>query len=211
MTHSTPAWFFDPLPMFGFDVCVVDPPTSFALYSEKGNRKSASAQYKTMPWEALAAMPVGNLVRANGIILLWACPPTLDKSMELLKVWGALYKTELVWPKGRMGTGYRSRGMHESVLLGVFGNEHQVHDAFYGVIKGKARGHSRKPDEFYDAIIQRTPGLDRCDIFARQSRDGFATWGDEQTKFDAGQPEPESLPAASPAPTPLFDILGAAA
>ncbi|MHC2250991.1 site-specific DNA-cytosine methylase [Bradyrhizobium embrapense] len=106
-------FFFDPLPMFGFDLAVVDPPTEFTLYSANGNKKSASAQYDIMSWTDLAKLPVGHLIRANGIILLWACPPTLNKSMWLLEQWGALYKTELVWPKRRLGTGYRSRGMHD--------------------------------------------------------------------------------------------------
>lgn len=184
------AWPFAPLTMFGYDVICVDPPTTFALYSERGNKKSASAQYEVMSWDDLAAMPVGHLARANAILLLWACPPTLDKSIDLLKRWGALYKTELVWPKTtkngkrRMGPGYRSRGMHESVLLGVFGNECQIHDAFYGVIDGEAREHSRKPESFYEMVIKKTPGLTRCDLFARQSREGFDTWGREATKFD---------------------------
>jgi N6-adenosine-specific RNA methylase IME4 len=203
------SWFFEPLPMFGFDVAVVDCPTPFELYSQKGNKKSASAQYETMSWEDLAAMPVGHLMRANGILLLWACPPTLDKSIDLLKGWGAIYKTELVWPKGRMGPGYRSRGMHESILLGAFGDERQIHKAFYGVVEGKARQHSRKPESFYRMVVDRTPGLDRCDIFARQSRPGFSTWGHEATLFDEGQPaitKPEPKPVEI-APAPLFDML----
>lgn len=208
-------WPFGHLQMFGYDVAVVDPPTQFELYSENGNKKSASAQYKTMSWESLGRLPVGQLVRGNGIILLWACPPTLRHSFGLFDDWGARYKTELVWPKGRMGTGYRSRGMHESVLLGVFGDECQIHDAFYGEIRGKARDHSRKPDEFYEMVIDRTPGLDRCELFARQSREGFVTWGDEATKFDTPQPkrsqkkqDPVVLPLA---PAPLFDRLSEAA
>jgi N6-adenosine-specific RNA methylase IME4 len=204
-------WFFDPLPMFGHDVCVVDPPTTFELYSAKGNKKSASAQYEVMSWEELAGLPVGHLVRANGILLLWACPPTLDKSMDLLKAWGARYKTELVWPKRRLGTGYRVRGMHESILLGVFGNERQIHDAFYGVVEGKARQHSRKPDSFYEMVAQRTPGLDRCDVFARETRPGFTKWGKESALFDGAE---VARPTAKPieiAPAPLFDMLEQAA
>ncbi|WP_461319523.1 MT-A70 family methyltransferase [Bradyrhizobium barranii] len=98
-------WFFDPLLPFCADVVDVDPPTEFKLRSENGNKKSASAQYDIMSWDDLAKLPVGHLVRGNGIITLWACPPTLDQSMWLLKQWGARFKTELVWPKGRMGTG----------------------------------------------------------------------------------------------------------
>ena len=51
-------WPFGHLPMFGFDVIVADPPTRFELYSEKGNRKSASRHYSTMSWQDLAALPV---------------------------------------------------------------------------------------------------------------------------------------------------------
>lgn len=183
-------WPFAGLQMFGYDVIVCDPPTTFALYSEKGNKKSASAQYDLMSWDALAALPVGHLARANAILCLWACPPTLDKSLDLMKAWGALYKTERIWDKRtkngkrRIGTGYRSRGMHESVLLGVFGNECQIHDAFHGVFEGEAREHSRKPDSFYDDLIAKTPGLSRCDLFGRESRPGFDVWGNESNKFD---------------------------
>lgn len=203
-------WFFEPLPMFGFDVVDIDPPTEFGLRSEKGNTKSASAQYDIMSWGDLEKLPIGHLVRGNGIILLWACPPTLNKSMRLLECWGALYKTELVWPKGRMGTGYRSRGMHESVLLGVFGNECQIHDAFYGVIKGKARGHSQKPVEWYAHIVEKTPGLDRAALFSREMHPGFVHWGDQVGLLDAsGRPiRKEKQKVICPAP--LFDTLEAA-
>ncbi|WP_454629612.1 MT-A70 family methyltransferase [Bradyrhizobium cenepequi] len=203
-------WYFDPLPMFGFDVCVCDPPTEFELFSKKGNKKSASAQYRVMSWRDLAALPVGHLVRGNGIILLWACPPTLNLSMWLLEQWGALYKTELVWPKRRLGTGYRVRGMHESILLGVFGDECQIHEAFYGEIAGKARGHSQKPAEFYRHVRERTPGLARCDLFSRETHEGFVAWGDEAGKFDNG-PVPKQPKQKVYAPTPLLDGLEPAA
>lgn len=183
-------WPFGNLQMFGYDVIVADPPTEFELYSEAGNTKSAGAQYDLMSWEELAAMPVGHLARANAILLLWACPPTLHKSFELLNAWGALYKTELVWDKRtkngkrRIGTGYRARGMHESLLLGVFSDGRQIHKPFPGVFEGEAREHSRKPDSFYELVIDRTPGLARCDLFAREFRSGFDTWGKESAKFD---------------------------
>ncbi|MBR1066894.1 MULTISPECIES: MT-A70 family methyltransferase [Bradyrhizobium] len=204
-------WFFDPLLPFCADVVDVDPPTEFKLRSENGNKKSASAQYDIMSWDDLAKLPVGHLVRGNGIITLWACPPTLDQSMWLLKQWGARFKTELVWPKGRMGTGYRSRAMHESVLLGVFGDEHQIHDALYGVIKGKARGHSQKPREWYAHLRKKTPGLDRLCLFSRESHEGFTHWGNEVGTVEVGASVPPRRKKEKPtAAAPLFDE-GAAA
>ena len=53
------------------------------------------------------------------------------------------------------------------------------------VIDGFAREHSRKPDEAYSLLEALTPGARRADIFSRQSREGWASWGNQATKFDA--------------------------
>lgn len=204
--RAVSGWFFEPLPMFGFDVIDIDPPTEFKLRSDAGNKKSASAQYKIMSWDDLAKLPVGHLVRCNGIILLWTAPPILLRSIWLLEQWGARYKTELIWPKGRVGTGYRSRGMHESVLLGVFGDEHQIHNAFFGEIKGKARGHSQKPVEWYEHLREKTPGLDRLCLFSRENHDGFTHWGDEVGTVPVGsRVPPRRKEPKQPTAMPLFD------
>jgi N6-adenosine-specific RNA methylase IME4 len=185
------AWPFDPLPVFGFDVVVIDPPTVFETYSGKGQAKSGGGHYETMSWDDIGAMPFGHLCRANGIVLLWACPPTLELSFALLKRMGAKYKTELVWRKltktgkPRRGTGYRAANYHESVLLGVFGDECQTHAQFPSMFDGIAREHSRKPDEFYSMVERLTPRAFRCDLFSRETRPGFAGWGLEHGKFDA--------------------------
>lgn len=179
------SWFFEPLNPFGYDVVVVDPPTTFDLYSDKGSEKSAGAHYDLMSWDELERLPVGHLARANAVLLLWACAPTLPKSLRLMEAWGARYKTELVWRKvtrsgkPRMGTGYRARTMHESVLVGVFGDERQIHDAFPSVFDGVARAHSQKPIEFYKMVQFKTAGMDRCDLFARERHSGFDGWGNE--------------------------------
>lgn len=184
-------WPFEPLRMFDYDVIEVDPPTPFDLYSEKGNAKSASAHYDIMSWDDLGALPVGHLARANAILLQWCCAPTLPASLRLMERWGALYKTNLVWRKitkngkPRMGPGYRARTLHEIVLVGVFGNERQIHDAFPSMFDGVAREHSRKPDEWYRLVVERTLGLNRCSLFARESRPGWDVWGKEAGKFDA--------------------------
>ena len=61
---------------------------------------------------------------------------------------------------------------------------------------GIAREHSRKPAEFYQMLSQRTPGLRRADLFAREKRDGWDAWGDEVEKFSPASslPEPNEEP-----------------
>ena len=59
---------------------------------------------------------------------------------------------------------------------------------------GVRREHSRKPDEFYEMIAKKTPGLRRADVFAREKREGWDCWGDEVGKFSPARSSPESNP-----------------
>jgi N6-adenosine-specific RNA methylase IME4 len=47
------------------------------------------------------------------------------------------------------------------------------------IFDGVAREHSRKPDEFYSMVIDRTPGQERCDLFSRETRPCLHGLGDE--------------------------------
>jgi N6-adenosine-specific RNA methylase IME4 len=73
------------------------------------------------------------------------------------------------------------RGSHELVLLASFGGR-QCHAAFPSIFHGLAREQSRKPDEFYKIIVDKTPGQTRCDLFSRRTRSGFDGWGNEAGK-----------------------------
>lgn len=88
--------------------------------------------------------------------------------------------------KVRMGTGYWTRSMHETILIGVIGKPRKF-SAFPSLFDGVAREHSRKPEEFYDLVAKHTNGVRRADLFSRVNRPGFDNWGNEVGKFD----EPE--------------------
>lgn len=165
-----------------------DPPWSFNRYSETNQSKGAADQYETMDTAAIADLPVGHLARGDCLLLLWACGCMLPQALDVMKKWGFVFKSEIVWrkvfPSGapRMGTGYRVRTMHEPLLLGTIGKPR--HEAFPSLIDGVGREHSRKPSEMYRAIVERTPGATRCDLFSRETRFGFSGWGAEHGLFD---------------------------
>ncbi len=102
---------------------------------------------------------------------------------------GITYKTEHVWRKitangkVRWGTGFLARSMHEPILRGSVGHPPKL--TLPSCFDGIAREHSRKPEEFYRMIVEKTPGCRRADIFARERRDGFDGWGDELGRFDS--------------------------
>lgn len=50
------------------------------------------------------------------------------------------------------------------------------------ILEGPLREHSRKPDEFYHMVNDLCPGK-KIDIFAREQREGWETYGNEPEKF----------------------------
>ena len=50
------------------------------------------------------------------------------------------------------------------------------------LLAGKVREHSRKPVEFYEMVEMLCPGS-KVEIFGREHRDGWVTWGAETEKF----------------------------
>lgn len=185
-------WPFGNLQPLAYDLIMADSPWDFALYSDKGNAKSASAQYRTMSLGDLKSLPVGHLARGDAVLFMWATWPMLPQAMEVMAVWGFRYTSGGVWHKKTkhgltsFGTGYRLRSASEPWLLGITGNP-TTSRSHRNVIEGLAREHSRKPDEAYAWCESYMPKARRADLFSRQSRAGWESWGVEAGKFDKDQ------------------------
>ena len=182
-------WFFDPLLPLYYELLVIDPPWGFDLYSKEGAKKSALAKYELMKDSDILSLPVGKLASMDCLLYCWATAPQLPLAVECVKAWGFEYKSLLVWRKItaagkiRMGTGYRVRTTGEVIVVATLGNPKQAHIP-QTVFDGIAREHSRKPDEFYALCDRVMPHARRADVFARESRAGWHTFGNEATKFD---------------------------
>lgn len=200
----------------GYGAILVDPPTRFETYSgattvnARGTEtRPATHHYTTMTREELAALPVGDLAASNSVLFLWACWPTIKQSFDLIEHWGFVFKTcAFSWMKAdptapltvpRMGMGFWTRANTEHCLLATRGKLKRLHaDVRQGIIE-PAREHSRKPDCVHDRIERLVAGP-YLELFARQSRARWTTWGDQTSRFD---PTPA---ARSPAREPdLFD------
>lgn len=182
-------WPFGNLQMFGYDLIMADCPWTFELYSDKGEKKSAQAQYDTMSIDELKALPVDQLASGDAVLFMWATWPLLPQAMEVMAAWKFAYVSGGVWHKKTrngltaFGTGYRLRSASEPWLLGIIGNP-ETSRAHRNVIEGLIREHSRKPEEAYQWAESYMPNARRADLFARQSRAGWDGWGNELTKFD---------------------------
>ena len=57
-----------------------------------------------------------------------------------------------------------------------------LHPEVPKLIEAPRREHSRKPDEFFDRVERLVAGP-YLDIFARERRPGWTSWGNETDKF----------------------------
>jgi hypothetical protein len=109
--------------------------------------------------------------------------------LEVVRAWRFEYVTMGTWAKRtktgklRWGTGYRLRSTSEPFLIGVRGSPKNARNV-PSHIDGLAREHSRKPEEAYAAAERLMPHARRADVFSRQRRPGWDSFGDEDGKFD---------------------------
>lgn len=182
-------WPFGELRPLSYDLIAADPPWRLRTWGEHNQHKSASRHYDLMHTNDIKSLPVGDLAQRDCVLLMWATGAMLPQAIDVMRAWGFTFKTLLSWrkvtPNGkvRMGTGYWARTMHEPILLGTIGKPTKV-SGFPSIFDGIAREHSRKPEEFFALVEKHTTGLRRAELFSRQSREGWDTWGNETTKFD---------------------------
>jgi N6-adenosine-specific RNA methylase IME4 len=204
---ETAVWLFDPLVAYSYDVLVVDPPWPFKTRSPKGQGKSASNHYRVITLAEIKALPVRELLEKDAVVYLWTTGALLHEAVAVMAAWGITYKTSLVWrkmtPNGKVavGTGFWARSMHEVILVGTVGSPRCF--AMPSCFDGIRREHSRKPEEFYHMITERTPGLRRADLFSREKREGWDCWGDEVEKFSPPLSGTECNTIATPVREPV--------
>ena len=201
-------------PYGGFDLIMADPPWRFELRSELGEEKAPQAHYPCEDTEAICALPVEAIAAPDCLLWLWAINPMLPAAFKVLEAWGFEFKTAGTWVKrtkygkDAFGTGYVLRSSNEPFLIATRGKPKTTKatrstvatydDGFHALggdggwpassitIEAKAREHSRKPDEAFEAAEALMPSAKRIELFSRQSRARWATWGNEAGKFDEG-------------------------
>jgi N6-adenosine-specific RNA methylase IME4 len=181
-------WPFGDLTPMKYGFIFADPPWRFQLRSAKGEKKSAQAQYACMSLDAIKALPVSHLASKDCVLQLWATAPMIPQQLDVMATWGFRYISMGTWHKttrhGKtaFGPGYWLRSAAEFWLLGVVGTPKHSLSA-RNIIVGEAREHSRKPEEAYQWAESYMPHAYRCELFSRQRRPGWDSWGNEVDLF----------------------------
>lgn len=176
-------------PFGGFGLIMADPPWRFTNWSAAGEGKNPTAHYDCEPLDWIKALPVDALAAENCLLWLWATNPMLPQALDVMAAWGFTFKTAGHWAKrtrhGKLafGTGYILRCAGEPFLIGTRGQPCIGAKNVRSVIEGPIREHSRKPDEAFSAAEALVPERLRIEVFSRENRLGWSSWGDEVGKL----------------------------
>lgn len=173
-----------------------DPPWHYEVWAE-GSSRTASSKYNVMPTTDIGALPVAELAAPDCVLFMWITWPKARDAWQLLDLWGFTYKTcAFTWLKAnakqidwlrddadaQVGMGYWTRANSEVCLLATRGKPKRLNaDVRQGIIEPR-REHSRKPSCVYERIERLVAGP-YLELFARNTRAGWSSWGNETKKF----------------------------
>jgi len=167
-----------PIPEGKFSIVYADPPWEYEF--SNSNMRDIENHYPTLELEKIKEIKVPS--DDNAMLFLWTPAPKLEEALEVVKAWGFYYRTNIVWVKDKIGTGYYSRGKHELLLIGIKGEGIGTplpENRPESVIFAERTEHSKKPDIFYEIIEKMYPKHSRIELFARNKREGWEAWGNE--------------------------------
>lgn len=199
-----------PLPTVegGWQTIMADPAWNYRSWVAKENPESsrgAERHYRTMTLDEIAALPVKQVAAKNAHLFLWTTGPFLLKAPEIARAWGFKYSSSgFVWMKLKrsvgkaqlqlislaeiskflhVGMGHTTRKNVEFCLLFRRGNAKRLSKDVQEAIIAPVREHSRKPDEAFERALRYAAGP-YLELFSREDREGWTTWGNETSKFN---------------------------
>jgi|SRR5882672_1034192 len=188
---------YKPLPTVegGFGLIMADPPWQYLTWSDKGGTRGP--EYSVMSIDDIKEMPAASCAAKDVVLLLWAIDSMLPEALDVGKAWGFEYKTVgFYWAKSGgkrygdalqdffpIGLGKWTRANPEQCLLFTRGNPKRLSASVPRLIVSPRREHSRKPDKAFKYAKELAAGP-YLELFSRQSRPGWVTYGNEAGKFD---------------------------
>lgn len=178
-----------------YSILVVDPPWP----KRKGGLRSVTPNqtreldYATMRVEdifTLLTQSIFPLLGTPGNVFLWTVDEFLIPAQEGMESLGFKLHARLIWDKGNgVAPAFTIRYCHEYLLWFYYpGQMLKPLTVMRGkestVFRGKQREHSRKPVESYVLIDRLFGPVPKLDVFSREDRDGWDSWGNEKGLFN---------------------------
>jgi len=176
-----------------YRVIVADPPWHFKSNSRAKPGRNPMRHYDCMSLIEIAALDIEKYAADESGLFLWIPGPLLavGAHIDVMHYWG--FKPSgiaFVWIKTNKdgslftGSGFTTRKNAEFCLLGKRGRSIRRDKSVHEVIIEGRREHSRKPEQFYQRVMQYAAGP-YLELFARQKRKGWTCVGDQVDKFSS--------------------------
>lgn len=168
-----------------FGVIYADPPWRYDNVPMGDVARQNEQHYPSMALEDIKALRIP--AADDCVLFLWATVPLLPEALAVMAAWGFTYKSASTWVKDKAGTGYWVRGVVEALLIGRRGDvpAPAPGEQFPGVIEAPRGRHSEKPAIFAEHIERLFPNVPKLEMFARTSRAGWDSWGNEVPMSEA--------------------------
>lgn len=188
-------------PQKRYGTILMDPPWGWTSFAGKASapHRTEEEPYPVMTLDEMKALPIADIAAKDCFLIMWVIGSHIDQAIELARHWGFEFKSDgLIWVKtGKHDASVRPIGMGKWVRKQVEysfiftrgkpkrldAGVRQLLETDEHVIYAPRREHSRKPDEQYDRVERLVAGP-YLEMFSRQSRDGWDSWGLETGKFD---------------------------
>lgn len=172
----------------GYQIVYADPPWQYGSRGPRGG-KFAKLDYSTMTVGDLKNMPVNTITAPDAVCFMWTTCTFMKDAIEVLESWGFTFKrVDKVWAKKTKNNKPHAVcgpwGMTdcEILILGVKGSPHklQTNGTYRTLVELQYPGrHSKKPEWFYEMIENRFIPTLKLELFARNTRKNWDSWGNE--------------------------------
>lgn len=170
-----------------YNVIYADPPWKYNTWRD--GMGTAEKHYPTMKVESIVGMQniIKNISEKDCILFLWVTFPCLLEGLKVMKEWGFKYKTcGFNWIKRNkvsdtwfFGMGHWTRANSELCLIGTKGTIKRKSNKVSQIIDTHIEEHSKKPNIVRERIVELVGDLPRIELFARQTSEGWDSWGNE--------------------------------
>ena len=175
-----------------YNIIYADPPWQFSSPKFQdggrgfGNR--VEDRYPTLSHTELSALPLESISKKDCILFMWAIDSHLEKALEVMKNWGFRYSTiGFVWVKKTNKNNYcYNYGTYtlkstEICLIGIKGKLKNIKKSnnVKSLVFAERTIHSKKPEDVRKRIEDLCLDLPRIELFAREKKDGWDSWGNE--------------------------------
>lgn len=172
-----------------YNLLYIDPPWKQSRGGKKSVRPNSSGKpldYKVCSLEAIKEhiAQADSLTTDNAVMFLWTIDKYLFEAQKIAEELGYKLHARMIWNKVTgIPAAFTVRYGHEYLLYMYKGKltpiAQEERGKIHTVFTEKATRHSKKPEIAYEIIERLYPDLTKLEMYARNERQGWDSWGDE--------------------------------